>query len=272
MGIVLIYSPLLAQTNNSGKDKIPQAPVLDWPYARPTGFRNYAQELIFDRNKGEQYLSKARAYYIAGYNGLRTTLSEEEFDHYKKIAGISFYEPNLGQYDEYQRNPYKVEILLPTGPSALNDFVEAEWYFTKVLQLLAEYVQWDSEVSTQPLYKNLLSNTYKSLVYCAVYIGNYKKAIKYLDEFKKYSSDDIFIVEWEARIYGILVEIAKKYDWVFVGSLSYESLRRKHRDLLLQAIERNFPGESKTKEELKKRIYPDLVYSVNATNTKVTNK
>lgn len=270
--LILFLFPisLLGQTNQMSKDKVPSAPVLDWPYARPNGFRNYAQELIFNRNKGEYYLEKAKAYYMAGYNGMRTTLNESEFEHYKRICGLSFYEPRPEKYNEYDRDPYRVEILTPTGDSALNDFVEAEWYFTKALGILGEYVQWDSEVATQPIYKNILYNTYKSLVYCAVYVGNYKKAIRYLDEFKKYSSDDMFIIEWEARIYGILVEIAKKYDWVFVGPLSYDALRKKHREILIKAIDRNFPGESKTKEELKKRIYPDLTYEESFTNNQGT--
>lgn len=242
------------------KGVVPPAPVLEWPYEKPSGYRNYAQELIFNKTRGEYYLAQAKAYYLAGFNGLRVGLGEEAFGYFRKITGLAFYEEDKSKYDLYERNHYKIEIMSPSGGAALNDFIEAEWYLTKTIQILFRYVEWDAEVATQPEYKLLLSNTYKCLVYCAVYVGNYRKALKYLEEFKKYNEDDLFIIEWEVRIYGMLVELAKKYDWVFVGPLSYESMKKKHREVLLKAIEFNYPGQSKTKEELKVRIYPELHY------------
>jgi len=270
--IFLFCLNIQAQETNGANDKITDAPVLEWPADKKTGFRNYAQELIFNKLKGEYYLNKAKAYYLAGCNGLESYLGKEEFENFKKICGIKWYEPDPSKYDPYERNPYKVEIFTPSGLSALYDFIEAEWYFTKVIKILARYVSWDTELSTRPIYKQLLINSFKSLVYCNVYIGNYNKALKYLKEYKKFKPDDLFILEWEARIYGILVSIAEKYDWVFVGDKSYESLKKKHRELLLKIIDVQYPGESKTKEELKMRIYPELAISPVSMSSNTNNK
>ena len=245
----------------NNKDKIPQVPTLDWPFDRAGGFQNYAQELIFNKNRGEYYLDKAKAYYIAGYQGIQTYFGNTDLGYFKKITGIKWYEEDPTQNDAYLRNPYKVESLSISGPSVLQDFVDALWYFTKAVDILNNYVSWDTEVTTKPIYKDLLNNSYKSLIYCNVYAGNYSQALDALEEYKKNNaSDENFTIEWEARIYGILVDIAKKYDWNLVGNKSYEYLKKKHKELLTKAIDFHYQGDSQTKEELKNRIYPEYMF------------
>lgn len=254
-----VPDPNLLDENN--REKVPAAPVLDWPFERQTGFNNYAQELIFNPQRGEYYLEKARAYYYAGYQGIQTFLGDEDFGYFKKITGIKWYEEDQSQADPYLRDPYKVERMTGSSPSIFQDFLDAQWYFTKAAEIIYDYIAWDKEISTKPAYKDLVNNTYKCLVYCNVYTGNYPKALEYLDQYKKFAvNDQMFLIEWEARIYGILVEVARKYDWAFVGNKSYEYLKKKHKELLAKAIEFHYSGESKNKDELKDRIYPELIY------------
>lgn len=241
------------------EQEVPEAPLLDWPLDKPKGLSNYAQELVFNRKKASEYLHIAWAYYMNGYNGMKTYMGDDKFDSFKQITGIKRYEYNGEAYDLYERHAYKVEIFSYTGPSLLRDFIEAEWYFTKALDILKNKVAFDPQVTSKQLYKDLIKNLYRSKVYCSLYIGNYKKALNFLNEYKKYSTDTIFITEWETRIYGVLVEIAKKYDWVFVGDKSYGSMKRQHREKLLKAIDLHYPADSVLKEELKKRIYPELI-------------
>ncbi len=249
------------------EQKVPEAPLLDWPLDKPRGFRNYAQELIFNKKMPYEFLHIAWAYYMSGYNGIRTYMGDERFDSFRQIIGIKRYEVKQDEYDKYLRDAYKTEIFTITGGSVVHDFVQAEWYFTKSLQILRDKVKWDPQITNKEIYKDLVKNIYRSMVYCALYIGNYKKSLKYLIEYKKYGTDTLFIMEWEARIFGVLVDIAEKYDWVFVGKMSFDYMKKEHRKLLLKAIDMHYPGESVLKQELRKRIYPDLVIeSVNLTN------
>lgn len=121
-------------TQQSEKE-IPEVPVLKWPIDKPKGLRNYAQELIFDKEKSEYYLNKAKAYYVAGCEGLERYVGASEFRKFKKIYGIKNYEEKPDKVDLYERDPYKVEVFTPSGLSAIYDFAEAEWYFTKAIKI-----------------------------------------------------------------------------------------------------------------------------------------
>ncbi|MBU1076195.1 MAG: hypothetical protein KKH98_02810, partial [Spirochaetes bacterium] len=46
-----------------------------------------------------------------------------------------------------------------------------------------------------------------------------------------------------------------RYDYAFSGVKSYSYLKEKHRELLINAIERKYSG--KLKDELIKRVYPE---------------
>ncbi|MBN1898206.1 MAG: hypothetical protein JW827_05475 [Spirochaetes bacterium] len=259
--IILFFfiTPGLTQEVELDDDSLEDAPVLNWPYERKPGFLNYAQELIFNKTKGEYYLKKAKAYYMAGLSGLVTYFGPDELEHFFKHTGIKWYEPDPSKSDYYLRDPYMTEILTPTGGSVLYDFILSEWYFTKSLDILARYVEWDADVATRPLFKNLLNNTFKSLVYCSVYVGNYEKALGYLQEYKRFNPDKVFVLEWEARIFGMIVDVAKEWDWSFVGDKKAHAWMKKHRKALIKALDYHYPGDSKTKEEIKKRIYPELI-------------
>ncbi|MBU1078052.1 MAG: hypothetical protein KKH98_12215 [Spirochaetes bacterium] len=267
--LVLVMILLLAVSLNHAQEKaedsklvseqeVPEAPLLEWPIHGHTGYGNYAQELIFNRKKPIEFMIVAWAYYMAGYNGVKAYLGDDRFDSFRKVMGIKIYEDKPDIYDKYIRNPYQVEIFTMTSGSLLSDFIESEWYFTRALEILRDKVQWDPQVTNKEIYKDLVRNIYRSLTYCSLYIGNYRKALKYLMEYKKFGIDAMFVSEWESRIWGVLVAIAKKYDWVFVGKMSYDYMKKEHKKILLEAINMYYPGESVLKEELKKRIYPEL--------------
>ncbi len=254
---------ICAQTNSKlifKEENIPTAPNLRWPVDKPAGLQNFAQELILNKERLQDYLLLARAYYIKGYNNMEVYLGEEKFRMFKQIAGIKMYEKNPEGIDPYDIDPYKFEIFTPTGFSVLRDFNEALYSFTEAYNILRYIGAWDVTITTKELYKKLIDNLYRSLIYCCVHVNNYEKALKYVNEFKKISDDEKFIIEWETRIYGVLVGIAKKYDWSFTGDKSYRKRKEHHRKLLLKAIELYYPGESYLKNVLKKKIYPEFIY------------
>ncbi len=261
------------QTNNkliTDEKYTPLAPTLKWPIDKPSGLQNFAQELILNKERLQDYLLLARAYYIKGYNGMEVHLGEEKFKVFKQIAGIKKYEPNPKGTDPYDIDPYKVEIFTPSGFSVLRDFSNAQYCFTEAYNILKYIGTWDTTITTKELYKNLADNIYRCLIYCCVHVNNYEKALIYINEYKKINKEENekFIIEWETRIYGVIVGIAKKYDWSFTGDKSYRKRKEKHRELLLNAIEHYYPGESYIKEVLKKQIYPEFIYEPPA----VTNK
>ncbi len=249
--------------------KIPRAPNLQWPIDKEKGLNNFAQELIFNKQRLDEYLKLARAYYIAGYNGLNVYLGDEDFRMFKQITGIKIYEVDKSKGDLYLQDPYKIEIHTTTGLSVLKDFIEADWCFNETLNILKYIGEWDRTISTKELYKEIADNTYRCLIYCSVYVNNYKAAWKYIKEFKEISKDEKFIIEWETRVLGVLVGIAKKYDWSFTGEESYRRYKERHREVLLRAIEYYYPEESDLKKRLKKQIYPEFIYDP---PSKVTNK
>ncbi len=261
--LITIISLTPAQNENVAliqDKKVPKAPNLPWPIDKDKGLHNFAQEMIFNKDKLNEYLELARAYYIAGYNGLNVYLGDETFKVFKQITGVKIYEVDHSKGDLYLQDPYKIEIFTTSGLSVLKDFIEAEWCYNETMNILKYIGQWDRTITTKGLYKELVDNTYKSLIYCSVYVNNYKVAWKYISEYKKISKDEKFIIEWETRILGVLVGIAKKYDWALTGAESYRKRKEQHRDVLLRAIDFYYPGESDLKKELKKNIYPEFVY------------
>jgi hypothetical protein len=238
ISISFLYSQQAKETKSEQQvEKV----ELNWPFDKYSGFENYAQELVFYRDKGYEYLEQARKYYIEGYNLIKRYQLRPEI------------------YDLYLRDPYRVEVGSPTDLSMRMDFALAEVYFTRALDISARYMDWDTKIKNEPLYKSLLENCFKNVIYTSVYNGNYYRALKYLNEYKKFQPDEKFINEWEARIMGNLVKLHEKYDWVFVGKYSAENMKREHRELLNRIIEKNYSNDPEFMKELKNRIYPEYV-------------
>jgi len=211
--------------------------------------------LVFHKERGEYYLEKAKKYYEEGYNL------------------VKFYIVNPDEYDFYKRDPYKVETGLPTALSVAQDFADAEYYFTLALNIVAHYVQWDPDLTQKPLYKSLVQNTFRNLIYVSTYNANFDKALKYIDEYKKFNPDDMdFVDEWEARILGNIVKLHEKYDWVFTGKLKASSLKKKHREMLSKIIEKKYGNNPTLKKELLNRIYPECVVLPTQKNNQDANK
>lgn len=230
-----------AYTQTAQKSEIPSV-NLNWPFDKYSGFENYAQELVFYRDKGYEYLEAARKYYIEGYNLIKRYQLRPEI------------------YDKYERDPYSIETGSPTDLSMRMDFALAEVYFSRALDLSARYIDWDPKIKNEPLYKSLIENCFKNAIFTSVYNGNYYTALKYINEYKKFSPDEKFVDEWEARIMGNLVKLHEKYDWVFVGKLSAQNMKREHRQLLNSIIEKRYSNEPELIKELKNRIYPEEVF------------
>ncbi len=249
LAITLVISvPLFAQQSSKGTTESSVSNMsLGWPFDRYSGFENYAQELIFNRDKGYEYLEQARKYYLEGYNLIKR------------------YQINPEKYDPYERDPYKIESGSPTDLSMRQDFALAQVYFTRALDITARYIDWDNKINQEPLYKSLVENCYKNVIYTAVYNGNFNIAMNFLQEYKKHSPDENFVDEWNARIMGNLVKLHEKYSWAFVGKLSADNMKREHRKMLNDAIEKKYASDENIKTELEKRIYPDEVMAAETT-------
>ncbi|MHA1294788.1 MAG: hypothetical protein ACTSQJ_19285, partial [Promethearchaeota archaeon] len=193
---------------------------------------------------------------------------DEKFKIFKHMTGIKTYEPATNVFDLYERDKYKFEIYSITGFSVLKDFLEAQYAFTEAYNILKYIGRWDKSITKQKLYQELTDNVYRSLIYCCVYVNNYEKALKYLKEYEKITSDKKFILDWKTRIYGVLVKIAEKYDWSFTGDKSYRKRKEQHRKILLEAIEFYYPEDTELKHKLIEKIYPEFIYKP----VKKTNK
>ncbi len=242
--IIVLLTILLSGglfTINAQKDNTEIAKInLEWPPDKYSGFANYAQELVFHKERGLYYLEKAKKYYKEGYNL------------------IKFYIVKPDEYDFYKKNPYKTEMGTPTALSVAQDFADAEYYFTLSLNIVAHFVQWDPDLTQKPLYKNLVQNTFRNLIYVSTYNANFNKALKYVEEYKKFNPDDMdFVEEWEARILGNIVKVHEKYDWSFTGKLKAASLKKKHREMLMKIIDKKYGNNPTLKKELINRIYPE---------------
>ncbi len=239
---ILVAADDSKKSNNKEYNSQVSTVDLEWPVDIYPGFANYAQELVFHKERGLHYLEKAKKYYTEGYNIIKQ------------------YVVNPESHDPYLRNPYKVEVGSVSGLSVKQDFADAEYYFTLSLNIVAHYVQWDPDLTKQPLYKSLVQNSFRNLIYVCTYNGNFDKALKYVEEYKKFNPQDMdFVNEWEARILGNIVKLHEKYDWAFTGKLSALSLKKKHRDLLVKIINEKYKSNPQLRDELLNRIYPECV-------------
>ena len=120
--------------------------TFDWPFDKHSGFINYAQELVFNKDIGREYLYKAQLLYKKGY------------DYMAK------YQEDLTQYDLYKRTPYKIEVMSRYGQGVFYDFSLAESYFVKTRDIIARNIEWDPQVTATQEYKDLIKNTFKNLI------------------------------------------------------------------------------------------------------------
>lgn len=245
--IVLIaaFIPLDVLSQESKEAKPPwdevQSLTLGWPFDKHPGFINYAQELIFYREKSKEYLDKAKEYYYKGYDCIKR------------------YQVRPEESDPYERDAYKFDAISPSGSGVFRDFILAEYWFNKSRGIVAHHIAWDPQINSNPEYQKMVENTYKNLIFVTVYKGQYDRALTYLNEYKYFQPDKRFIEEWEARIVGNRVVLHQKFDWVFTGEQSYQYLKDQHRKFLLDIINETYSGDPKLKEELETRIYPEYI-------------
>jgi hypothetical protein len=214
---------------------------MDWPFNQHSGFINYAQELIFNREMGKEYMKKAKRHYLKGY------------------AAISNYEIVPDAYDPYVRDTFRVDAASPYGQGVYKDFITAEYWFLECLKIVARNIEWDPEINKLDEFKSMLENTFKNLIYVTAYKGNHVRVLEYLNEYKNFTADEDYINEWEARAMGNILLVHKKYDWVFTGKQSYRYLLDKHREYLLKVIDRKHGQDAELKNELIERIYPEFI-------------
>jgi len=234
--IIFCFLAFLAQGVVYSQDSVPTV-KLEWPFDKPNGFENYAQELTFT-NKGPMYLKEAINLYMQGYEIVKRYQIDD------KAA------------DPYKNNPYKVEALSPYNLGMRKDFVDSANFFERTMDIIRTYLIWDEDITAKPVYKSLYENTYKNIIYCCVYNGDIFRAYENIEEYKKTNPDDKFVLEWRARILGAITQRMEKYSWVYTGSMSVEEWRLKFKSAVEEALEKNYPAGSKKKEEIKKRIFP----------------
>jgi len=247
--LVIIFSFLgiLLVRGQSSSESQPASPPwgeikslnLDWPFDKHSGFLNYAQELVFNKEKGMEYLDLAKQYYKKGYDAIKR------------------YQKNPDVYDPYERDAYRFDAISPYGMGVFRDFILAEYWFAKAMEIVARKLEWDPNINTKEEYKNLVGNSFKNLIFVTVYKGQYERALAYLNEYKKFMPEKKFINEWEARILGNIVLLHKTYDWVYTGDQSYLFLKTKHRRFLMDVIDETYSSDPKLRDALKKRIYPE---------------
>lgn len=211
----------------------------DWPFDRPSGHNNYAQELVFDTEKGDYHLNIAKKYYKLGYDCIKKYQKQDD------------------AYDLYNRDSYRIDALSPFGLGIRHDFYTAEYWFLKTRDIVARYINWDARITEKEEYKKLVNNTFHNLLYTSVYNGHYHKAYSYLNEYKRFSPDQDYVEEWESRILGNIVKLHEKYEYAFTGSEAPRHLKNVHKDLLIKIIERRYANNPKLKQELIDRVYPE---------------
>ncbi|MDD5066150.1 MAG: hypothetical protein PHF84_03805 [bacterium] len=214
---------------------------LEWPCDKPSGFHNYAQELVFYRDRSQYYLNLAKTYYNKGYSIMK------------------YYQINNQIFDTYERDRYRYDAANRYSDGVREEFRLAEYWFDRTLDIIAHNIEWDPGVANNQEYKDLIQNTFKNLVYVTVYNGKYWQAVAYLDEYKKFNPDEKYVDEWEARIKGNIVKIHEEYSWGFTGRYSAAYLKKEHHELLKKVIDKRYSGDAKFKDELKNRVYPDQV-------------
>lgn len=246
--ILLLPISIFAQEEKKGKSGYVKSLDLKWPFDQPSGLNNYAQELVFNKDKGLYHLEIAKNYYDIGYGLMeRYQIKEDE-------------------YDLYIKDPYRIEVFSPYGMGMRQHFTLAEYWFLKSFDIVARYIKWDEQITSKQEYKTLLKNTFNNLLYTSIYNGCFHRAYTYLDEYKSFSSDPDFIEEWESKILGNIVKLHKKYDFAFTGVQSYDYLKIKHRELLIKIIERRYANQPKLKKELINRVYPELIIELEETS------
>ncbi len=254
--VIIMPGIIKSQQQKKSQEEMLREITMPWPFDKPTGLRNYAQELVFNRQKGEEKLKEAEMYYNKG------------------LALITNYLPHPEKYDIYERDPYRYDAISPYGLTMREDIAMAEHYFAKAYYIVSKYVEWDPTLTSKPFYKELMRKTFKNLVYAAVYNNNFWRALKYIEEYKKYDPESEFALEWEARIYGCLVEIHEKYDWAYTGKYKVDMIKRKHRALLKEIIDKKY-GQKEPADfvrELKIRIYPEYVITTKTVEEKKETK
>ncbi len=245
--ILLVISPLniISQKPDENKDIKDLNKVnplsFEWPYDKHSGFLNYAQELLFNKDLGLKYLETAKEYYNKGYD---------------KIA---IYQANPDSSDAYIRNRYKMDATSPYGLGIFRDFRIAEYWLFKSLEIVKDNLKWDPQVNTNPEYDTLVENTFKNLIYIAVYNAKFHKALEYLNIYKDFNPDEKFINEWGSRIAGNIIILHKKYSYGFTGKQSFPYLKQKHRESLLELIKKHYPESTELQKELGERIYPEYI-------------
>lgn len=249
--IILILFPLAAFSQEkktvTKKELNKVQPLnLGWPFDKHSGFLNYAQELVFNKDKGLEELEIIKEYYKNGF------------------SKISNYQVNPDVYDRYMKDRYRWDadsILSPmgTGFGVFNDFRIAEYWFLKALKAVDAYLKWDTQINSNPEYKEVLENSYKNLLYVTVYNGKFDLAMEYLNTYKAYAPDENFINEWRSRIMGNVVLLHEKYKWVFTGKQSPAYLKNKHNEFLQEMINKNYPQSPELKKELEERVYPEYI-------------
>ncbi|MBU1078367.1 MAG: hypothetical protein KKH98_13805, partial [Spirochaetes bacterium] len=177
--LFILPMALFAQEEKKTKDD-PDVLYLDWPFDQESGFHNYAQELVFDKEKGNYHLNRAWEYYRKG------------------IELVKPYEFHDDVYDWFQRDAYTIEVLSPYGRGMRMDFTIAEAWFLKALDIIAYYIEWDEQMSSKPEYKKLVKNTFNNLIYTSVFNGRFSQAYDYIQVYKNFNPDPDFIDEWES--------------------------------------------------------------------------
>lgn len=218
---------------------------LEWPCDKPSGFNNYAQELVFYKDRSAYYLKLAKAYFKKGSDIMK------------------FYTVNPQAYDIYTKDRYRYDSANRYSDGIRDDFRVSEYWFNKTLDIIAHNIQWDPATANNQEYKDLIQNTFKNLVYTSVYNGKYWEAKIYLDEYRSFNPDENFLDEWNARIMGNLVKLHEAYDWGFTGRFSSVYLKKEHHEMLKKVIEKRYSGDAKMKDELNNRVYPERVIQTN---------
>lgn len=238
--IIVLFIPVIIIAQDAKKDEIGSA-KFDWPFDRPSGFHNFAQELIFDKEKGKFHLEVAKDYYSKG------------------LKILKLYEQKPDEYDWYNRDPYFIEAISPYGAGMRYDIVTAEYWFAKTLHIVARTVYWDTQINNTEEYRTLVKNTFNNLLFTSIINGHFHKAYAYLKEYRKYPHDANFVDEWESRILGNIVKLHEKYEYAYVGIQSSQYLKKQHRELLIKIIEKRYSGQPELKKEMINRIYPEFV-------------
>jgi hypothetical protein len=251
--LVFATSGLLAQSSppKAGADQ----PALNIPW--PDDFKvdedNYARELLFNPNIGDEYLRQAQEFYNKGY------------DLMNKYQGVP------DNPDPFIRDPYKVYVSEVWNTVFRQDYSNGYVYFYKAYRLYTTKLQWDDNAKGKPGYKELLSKILKGMIFTSLYAKNFFVCNDYLDSYLNMNPEDkVFGYRWKLKVLGLIIAKQQQYNVGFSGNMNANYWRNQYIDILQKYLAtQNF--SARTRAYIEDQVLPQFSMKEFNTQTIDTN-